>query len=172
MSLRQRILAEIRSILLTTLYFGVWIGMLLLLKTLILDEYQVEFHRWSLAVIGALVMSKVVLVLEHVPLGKWVRERPAIVDVALRTGLYASGVFVVLVLEHAFEGRHEHGGFVPSLENVFAKAETSHVVANTIALGGALLVYNVFSLIHGHLGEGGLVRLFLSPPPPPPDGAD
>ena len=109
--------------------------------------------------VGALVLAKVVLVLEHVPLGAWLRTRPAWLDVVLRTALYALGLLVVLLLEKAFEGRREHGGFAPALLAVFQHADIHHVWANTICLSGALLGYNLLSVIRAHLGEGGLIKL-------------
>jgi hypothetical protein len=165
MSLRQKVMDEIKAVALATLYFACWIGALVVLKQLVLAEYQIAFYGLSLAVIGALVLAKVVLVLEHVPLGAWIRTRPALVDVILRTALYAFGVLVVLLLEKAFEGRHEHGGFGPSLLAVFQHAEVHHVWVNTICLSGALLGYNALSVVRRHLGKGGLIRLFLSPLP-------
>lgn len=156
---------EIKAVAVTALYFATWIGVLIILKELALAEYGVEFRGLSLALVGALVLAKVVLVLEHVPLGAWARTRPALVDVILRTVLYALGVLVVLLLEKAFEGRHEHGGFGPSLIAVFQHAEVHHVWVNTICLTGALLVYNALSVVRRHLGEAGLIRLFLSPLP-------
>ena len=165
MSLLQKVKTEAVSVALATIYFAVWIGALVLLKTLILAEYRIEFHGLSLALVGALVLAKVVLVLEHVPLGAWIRTRPALLEIVLRTGLYALGVLVVLLLEKAFEGRHEYGAFGPSLVAVFQHAEVHHVWANTICLSGALLGYNVLAAIRRHLGEKGLVRMLLSPLP-------
>jgi hypothetical protein len=156
---------EIRAVGLATLYFATWIGLLVVLKQLALAEYRIEFHGLSLALVGALVLAKVVLVLEHAPLGAWIRTRPALLDVILRTVLYALGVLVVLLLEKAFEGRHEHGGFGASLIAVFQHAEVHHVWVNTICLTGALLGYNALSVVWRHLGKGGLLRLFLSPVP-------
>ncbi|HSR13402.1 MAG TPA: hypothetical protein VLS90_18290 [Thermodesulfobacteriota bacterium] len=156
---------EINALVLATVYFGSWIGVFMILKKLILAEYRIEFHGLSLAVVGTLVLAKVVLVLEHVPLGSWTRSRPAWVHVVLRTALYAVGVLVVLVLEKAFETRHEHGGFGPSILAVFHHPEAPHVWANTICLTGALLGYNILSCVRRRLGEGGLARLFLAPLP-------
>ena len=161
----QKLKDEIRGVALATLYFAMWIGVLVALKQLVLAEYRIEFRGLSQALVGALVLAKVVLVLEHVPLGAWIRTRPALVDVILRTALYALGVLVMLLLEKAFEGRHEHGGFGPALVSVFQHAEVHHVWVNTICLSGALLGYNALSVVRRHLGEGGLIRLFLSPLP-------
>jgi hypothetical protein len=164
-SAASKLMNEIRAVALAAIYFAAWIGVLVLLKGLVLAEYRIEFHRLSLALVGALVLAKVVLVLEHVPLGAWIRSRPALLDVILRTAFYGLGVLVVLLLEKAFEGRHEHGGFRPSLIAVFQHTEVHHVWANVICLSGALFGYNALSVVRRHLGEGGLARLFLSPLP-------
>jgi hypothetical protein len=160
MSLQQNLKHEIEALTLAGLYFASWLAALLALKHLVFAEYRIAFNHWSLALVGALVLSKVVLVLEHVSLGAWVRARPAWVDVLLRTAVYAFGVFAVLVLEEAFEGRHEHGGFIRSLAAGFEQADVHHIWLNTICLSGALLGYNVLSVVRRHLGAGGLLRLF------------
>lgn len=165
LSLRQTLKREIKAVALAAVYFGCWLAALLLLKQLVLAEYQIEFRGMSTAIVGALVLSKVVLVLEHVPLGAWVSRQPAWVDVVLRTALYAFGVLVVLVLEKAFEGRREYGGIGASLSAVFQRADSIHVWLNTLCLSGALLGYNLLSVIRRHLGAGGLLRLFATPLP-------
>jgi hypothetical protein len=165
MSVWQKVKVEIRLVLLTTLYFAFWLGMLMLLKELVLAEYQIAFHGFSLALLGALVLAKVVLILDHVPLGARIGALPAWVDVTMRTALYSLGVAVVLLIEMAFEGRHEHGGFGASLRSVFDHPELPHVWATTIVLGGALLAYNCLRVFNRHLGKGGLARLLRSPLP-------
>ncbi len=165
MSAWQKLKVEIRLVLLTTLYFAVWLGMLILLKKLALDEYNIAFQGYSVALLGALVLAKVVLILDHVPLGARIGALPAWVDVLLRTALYSMGVVIVLLIEKAFEGRHEHGGFGASLRSVFDHAELPHVWATTIVLGGALLAYNCLRVFNLHLGKGALVRMLRSPLP-------
>jgi len=165
MNFQQKLKNEIRQIVIVTLYFAAWLGVLVVLKMLILAEYRIEFYGLSLVLIGALILAKVVLVLEHVPLGKWIRNRPALVDVILRTVLYSLGVLIVLLIEKAFDGRHQFGGFGPSLMAVFQHADIYHVWVNAICLSGALLGYNMLFVVRRYLGEGGLIKLFLSPLP-------
>ena len=160
-----RLLRELKALGAVALYFGIWLAVLMLIKALLLAEYRIEFTGLSVAIIGALVLSKVVLLLEHVPLGEWVLRRPAWVDVVVRTTLYALGVLMVLLLEKGFEGRHEYGGFFASLRAVFEHADIYHVWLNTICMTGALLVYNVLAVIQKQLGAGELRRLFLTPLP-------
>jgi hypothetical protein len=165
MSFRSKLWDEIVSLTVAFLYFMVWIGALALLKKLILAEYHISSGQWSLVLIGALVLAKVVLILEHVSFGAWVRARPAILDVILRTILYTAGVFVVMILEKGLEGRHEYGGFAQSVVRQLKAAGGPHIWVNTICLSGALLGYNVISVIRQQLGEKGLRRLLLSPLP-------
>ncbi|MGL5017211.1 MAG: hypothetical protein ACRDBP_03690 [Luteolibacter sp.] len=163
MSFQEKLKHELKAVILVTLFFAAWLGIFMGLKILILDDYQIRFGSVSAVLIGALVLAKVVLIMEHVPLGRWVRSRPALVDVILRTLLYAFGTFIVMLLEKAFESRHEQGGFVSALMNVFQHRDMPHIWANTICVTGALLFYNLLSALNHHLGTGGLARVFLSP---------
>lgn len=162
MNLKAKILHEIRAVILVTLFFLAWLGVLMLLKVLILEDYQIRFGGFSMVLLGSLVLGKVVLIFEHVSLGSWLRNHPVMVEIFLRTLLYAFGTLVVLLLEKSFESRHEHGGLLPALANVFEHRDMPHVWANTICLGGALLFYNVLSALNHHLGSGGLGRFFLT----------
>ena len=150
----------LKAVVLATLYFAVWIGVLTALKVLVLEEYRIGFRAWSIALVGALVLAKVVLLLAHVPLGSLTRGRPALVAVIVRLMLCGPGVLVALVLEKAFESRQEHGDFMSSLIVVFLHGEIHHVWANTICLTGALLGYNILSALRRHLGEGALNQIF------------
>jgi hypothetical protein len=163
MSASEKLVSELKALAIASMYFGVWIGMLGLLKKLILSEYNIEFTGLSAVLIGTLVLAKVVLILDHVPLGKWTLDKPAWVDVALRTALYSLGVVVVLLLEKGFEGRHEYGGFVASVMALFKDVDLSHVWANTICISGALLGYNILSMFSEYLGEGGIRRVLTTP---------
>lgn len=165
MSFRDKALHEVKAVGFAALYFGCWIASFLVIKQIILADYQIQFQGFSAALVGALILSKVVLVLERVPLGSWVASQPAWVDIVLRTLLYAAGVLVVLLLEKGFEGRHEHGGFIPSLQSVFQHRDIYHVWGNAICLTGALLVFNTLVIVRLHMGEGGLSKIFLKPRP-------
>jgi len=163
MSASPKLMNEIKALGLAMAFFGAWIGLLILLKSLLLEEYHIDTFGWTKILVGALVLSKVVLILEHVSLGAWVRARPAWVDVFLRTGFYALGVVIVLILEKGLEGRHEHGGFIPALQSGLREAGVYHVYVNALCLAGALLAYNALTVVRRHLGEGGLLRLFALP---------
>ena len=163
MSIKDKLSHELKAIVLVTLFFAAWLGVFMGLKVLILEDYEIRIGNFSMVLIGAMVLAKVVLILEHVPLGACLRDKPVLVDVAQRTLLYAVGTLMVMLLEKAFESRHEQGGFGPGLMNVLQHRDMPHVWANTICLSGALLFYNLLSELNHHLGSGGLAKVFLSP---------
>jgi len=165
MSITQKLKHEVAAVMWLTFYFGCWLGVFALIKYLLLAEYQIVFSGLSVAMVGALVLAKVVLVLEYVPLGKWIQTKPAWVDVLLRTTLYVFGVFIVLLIEKGFEGRHQHDGFVSALSAAFQHADMNHVWLNILCMSAALLSYNMLSVARKRLGKGALLQLFLTPVP-------
>ena len=155
---------EIKSILLVTLYFAIWFGILILLKKLILIDYNIQFVGISTALIGALIMAKVVLIMEYIELGSWVAKKPPIVDILLRTLLYTLGVAFVLLLEKAFESRKESGGFVPAMEHVFQNRDIYKVWASILVISISLFWYNVFAILTQYFNHHELRALFLKTP--------
>jgi branched-subunit amino acid ABC-type transport system permease component len=131
MNLKPKLKYEIKALGLAMLYFTSWIAALILLKQLVLAEYHIAFHGLSMALIGALILAKVVLILEHVSLGSWVQGLPAWIHVVLRTALYSFGVVIVLLLEKGFEGWREHGGFGPALTAVYRSSDAARCLAIT-----------------------------------------
>lgn len=160
-----KILNELKVIVLLGLYFASWLASMMLIKYLVLAEYHIKIIDISMVLVGALVLSKVVLILEHVHLGNWVLNQPAWLEVLLRTLLYILGVFVILVLEKSFEGRHEYHSFIASLKSVFEHVDIYHVWLNFICVSSALLFYNIFSVIQRNLGTKKIIKMFITPLP-------
>jgi hypothetical protein len=165
MSLAQRITRELKAVALTTAYFAACFGVVMILKELFLAEYEIAFAGMSLAFVGAVVVAKVVLVLERVSLGSWIRRQPAEVDVVVRTVLYTLGALGVMLLEKAFESRHEYGGFAAALRQVIEHREIHHVWASILCVACALLGFNALAVVRRHVGDRELAQMFLTPLP-------
>jgi len=160
----KKILKEIKIIARTASYFAIVFILMMVMKTLDLRDYNIEFNGISQALLGALIMSKVIILMEYISLGRWVQRQPAIVDVTLRTILYTAGVLIVIVLEKAFEKRHEAGGFVNAISYVLSNRDIYHVWATTIGSAASIFVYNAFSVVQRVMGKNGLAKLFFSTP--------
>jgi hypothetical protein len=162
MSLRHKIAEEIKRIGIVSLYFACCFGVMMVFKRLILAQYEIGFRGITFAIVGALVVAKVVVILEKVSLGQWVRNRPVAVDVILRTLLYTIGVWIVFLLEKSFESRHEHGGFGPSFMAVFQRRDIHHVWASTTVSASRSWGFNTFSVLKSRVGGHELKRLFFA----------
>ena len=65
----DRIIHKVKLVGLVTLYFMACFALVLTLKKLFLAQYSLEFYGISAAVVGALVVGKVVVLLDHTRLG-------------------------------------------------------------------------------------------------------
>ena len=95
-----RIRKELREIGLATLYFLICFGFFLGLEKLLLGEYDVETSVLGAAVIGALVVAKVVVLLEKTSFGGRFRSGPLYVHALWRSLAYTAAGFVVTPAEH------------------------------------------------------------------------
>lgn len=159
--MKSRLVHELKLVAIVTLFFIVWFGILIALKELTLAEYQIKFAGISVAIIGALVTAKVVLVLDHISLGSFVSSLPPIGQVLIRTLFYTLGVAIVLILEKAFETRHSYDGFAGAMQNVLSHPDMNHVWATTISVGIGVSIYNFYSMLHAKLGGEKLKEILL-----------
>ncbi len=162
--MKEKIIKEIKSILLTSLYFFCWFGGLMVIKVLLLREYHIEFTGLTLVIIGALVVAKVVLILEYVPM-PFMHGKPAWIEVLMRTMIYMCGVFVVMALEKSFEARHEYDGVMDALMHLTEHADIYHFWVNLISVFAALLFFNIWTVVQKHYGEGMFMKMMLAPVP-------
>jgi hypothetical protein len=160
----QKVVKEIKSIAGVTLYFFLWLGVLMILKKLMLKEYNIEFSGISIAIISALIMAKVVLLMELIKSGPWLKRQPAIVDVVVRTVLYTMGVLFVQLLEKAFESRHEAGGFGNAIAQVFHHRDIYKVLAGTLVAGISLFFFNIYSVMKQYLPGHQFARILFNAP--------
>ena len=161
MSIAHKVIEEAKTMGLVTLYFACCFGIVLLLKQLFLAQYQIEFRGLSAALMGALIVGKVVVVLEKAPIGKWIGDRAVVVEMVARTIVYTLGAMVAMLVEHAFQARHEYGGFASALAEVFRHRDTNHVWASVICVSLSFLAYNTGAVVWRFLGKDELVRLFF-----------
>ena len=163
-SFKQKLVKEIKSVVFATIYFAIWFGILMFLKTMILTEYKVEFTGISMALIGALILAKVVLIVDFIPVSNWTRQHSAVWYIMFRTLFIIIVVFILLLLEKAFESRHEYGGFGSSLSQVFQHRDFYHVWANVTVVSIAVFWFNVIFVLRRYLGERKLRQVFFSIP--------
>jgi len=158
----KKVIHELIVIARTATYFAVVFLFMMLMKKLYLKDYDIEITGISQALIGALIMSKVVLLMELISLGSWVQRQPPIVDVILRTVMYTLGVLIVVILEKAFEARHEVSGFDNAISHVLSHRDVYHVWATTLGASASIFFFNAFAVVQRLLGKNGIYKLFFT----------
>ena len=162
MTVGERIRHEVREIGLVTLYFLSCFLFFLSLKKLVLEQYHLEIKVLHTAVIGALVVAKVVVLLEKTSFGGRFRSISRFVHVLWRSLCYTGIVFVVTLAERLFDFYRESSDLPRALSELWAGKDINHFLAMNLCVGFSFLVYNCFSEIDRHLGEGGLRKFFFS----------
>ena len=162
MTVGERIRREMREIGLVTLYFLSCFLFFLSLKKLILEQYHLEITVLHAAVIGSLVVAKVVVLLEKTSFGDRFRSASRFVHILWRSFCYTAIVFVVTLAERLFDFYRESGALPRALSEMWEGKDINHFLAFNLCVGFSFLIYNCFSEIDHHLGEGGLRKLFFS----------
>jgi hypothetical protein len=163
MTVSERIRRELREIGLVTLYFLSCFLIFLSLKKLLLEQYHLEVTIFQTAVIGALVVAKVVVLLDKTSFGGRFRSASLLAHVVWRSLSYTTVVFAVTLGERLFDLYRQSGALPVALSRLWEGKDFHHFLAMNVCVGLSFLIYNCFAEIDRHLGEGGLRKLFLAP---------
>jgi hypothetical protein len=159
MTILARVKDELRQVGLVTLYFMVCFGIVLTLKKLFLAEYQIEFYALSGVVVGGLVAGKVVVVLDHTPVGhRFAADHRPGLAALYKTIIYMAVAFVVVAGERLFHAYREHDGLASAITAIWENRDRSLILAKVLCVGLAFLCYHLFVAADSRLGKGTLWR--------------
>ncbi|MEH6404141.1 MAG: hypothetical protein V7750_12255, partial [Sneathiella sp.] len=103
---------EFMLVLPPTLFFLVAFNVITLTKALMLREHGIDFAGFGVAALGALVVGKVVLVADKLPLINKFPEKPLMYNVIWKTVIYVVAAFLVRYVEHLIPFVSEFGNLV------------------------------------------------------------
>ena len=163
MSLLSAVKHEIKHVGLVTLYFLVCFGIVLTLKKLFLAAYQIDFYGLSAVVIGALVVAKVVVILDSTRTGTRLdADYPLVLAASYKTLCYSVATFLVLFGERVFHAYRESGALGVAIGDVWRGRNLNVILAKAICIGLAFAVYHLYGGIDRRLGQGTLWRAISS----------
>jgi len=90
-------------------FFFVAFHLIAFTRSLMLQEYGIPTATFVAATIGALIVAKVVLIVDLVPFVNRFPEKPLIYNVLWKTGIYLVAAFLVRYVEHLIPFIREHG---------------------------------------------------------------
>lgn len=150
---------EIRAILTAMLFFLTCFAVIMILKNLMLEQYDVTAGTSVQVFMLALVTSKVVVLFERVSFG----ERIGLVEILMRSAAYSLAAFLLLLLEHGLSERKEAGGFFAALSKAFQHPDMPIILATLICVTLAFLVWTALAVLRREFGRERLVAAILKP---------
>ena len=152
---------EVLAIIPPTLFFFVAIGLLMLTKRLMLQQYGIPFSDFAAVVIGALVVGKVVLIADALPFINRYPDKPLIYNVVWKTIIYVLAAFLVRLAEHLVPLIIKYGSFREAIAHLADEIVWPHFWIIYLWLSVLLFVYCALRELIRAIGRDQVLRLFF-----------
>lgn len=158
------LLEELHSYLLSFLYFWVLLGTFTVHQEIALREHDISFapHGWAL--INALVLAKVMVIVEKLRLGSRIVPHPLIYPIVIEAFILALLFIGIHVLEHVIGGLVAGEAVAASIPVIGGGGVLGLCLA-ALSVFIALIPFCGFRQLSLALGPGRLRSLLFSPPP-------
>ena len=160
------LLHEFRQMLPPTIFFFIGFNLILFTKRLILQDYLIQFAGFFIATVSALVVGKVVLVGDMMPLLRRFDGAPLAKPILFKAVVYTLLVLVARLLEAFIHyvvggGAVGRGGFIEEQLGAFS---WHRFIATQVWVFVLFLLYVTASEINQLLGDGELFKIFFTRP--------
>ena len=144
------------NVLYLTIFFSVFTNY----RRLILAHYHINYGEYGISVIKALVLAKVILIVEHLPFGRGFEDKPLIIPTLYKSSIFTISVAIFTVIETLIRSFLIEKGFIaaPAISVRHSLYEWS---------AGALVIFCVFipffamKELSRVLGQGVILKLFF-----------
>jgi hypothetical protein len=148
----------------TVLFFFIAFLLIGVMYKLFVSQYQIEFSAFTRAAIGALILGKVILLLDWAESRHNFSAHRRIVAIALKTLIYALSVIALGIGERVFKATRAAHGFHQGVNAVIASANLDRFIGLVLLISMVVFVYLVLQEIGRAMGEGALYRLLFERP--------
>ena len=142
------------------------IGFLLLLSIikLTLATFSIEVTAFSKALVGALFAAKAVLILDEMPIARYLEQYRRILAVTVKTLIYGCITLLLGFIERTLEALHREHTFRAAGLYVLDHASMYRLFAWSLGISLVFAHYFALSEIKQSMGEGALWKLFFELP--------
>ena len=130
-------------------------------RRFLLAEYSITYTNYWLALIGALILGKVIMIGSVFRLGRWLEDRPLIVPTIYKATLFCAFVLVLRVVEYAIRGLLHGDRLTAALGEFFAQKGLDEVLANLLVVLVALIPFFAVKELGRVLGRERVAALFF-----------
>jgi hypothetical protein len=161
----QKVRNELQELIPVTVFFFCAFELLAITESLILRQYGIRIETFFNAAIGALVVAKVVIIVDHFPLVNRFPSRPLVYNVVWKTAIYFVASLLVRYVEHLIHFWRESATFGEANQRLLTQVIWPHFWGVQLWLLVLLLVYCSFRELVRALGRERIIRMFFHEPP-------
>jgi len=159
-ALKQKLRHEVAEYWIIFLYLAIFFGSFALYRKLILAEHQITSFHFGMALVEALLLSKVILIGEALHLGGRFQERPLIVPTFYKTLVFSLFAVAFALFEHTLDGIIHGKGLGEGFHEIMSRG-WDELLARGLVLFTAFLPFFAFRQLGEALGEGKIFELFF-----------
>jgi hypothetical protein len=159
-TLKAKAYDELKEYLIIASYLWLVFGLLLLYKSVILNEEHISYLAHGIALINALVLGKFVLIAQALHLGNTAEGSPLIYPTVLKSFLFSIVLAGCKILEDAAVGFYHGRSLSESIADL-GGGTLKGILTLTLLLFVMLIPFFGFGELQRVLGEGKLSRLFF-----------
>lgn len=152
---------ELREIIPPTIFFMVAFGLLLLTESLILREHGIEAWDLGRAIIGALLVAKILLIVDHFKFIDRYPEKPLVWNVLWKTLVYNLAALLFRYLEALVPLLFKGEGLGGAHRTMIARFDWAHFAMLHLWLAVLLLAYCTARELIRRIGTKEFVRMFF-----------
>ena len=154
-------LAQVRHMLPAVIFFFVGFNLILFTRWMTLQEHGIPFTNFFAATLAALLVGKVVLVVDNLPFMRRFDGAPLIQPIMFKTAIYWVVVFVFRIAEGLLHFVGEGGAVSEFPAFLVAQFSWPRFLAIQLWLMVLFLIYVTIHELNTLFGDGELPRLFF-----------
>ncbi len=157
---KHKLVHELIAYWLNVLYLAVFFSVFTSYKRIILANYEISYAEWGISLIKALILAKVILIVDLLRMSHSLEDRPLIVPTLYKTFIFSLWVALFAVVESAIRGFLQGKGLEGALDHMLSEG-TDEFLARSIVAFCAFIPYFAFKELGRVLGKGKLGELFF-----------
>lgn len=157
----SRIKDELVAVIPPTVFFFAAFQLIAFTRALMLREYGISVSAFVTASIAALVVAKVVLIVDLLPFVNRFPDKPLVYNVVWKTLIYLVAALLVRYVEHLIPFVREHGDLVMANRRLLDEVVWPHFWAVQIWLVVLFFVYCALRELIRVLGRDRVLNMFF-----------
>ena len=156
--------AELAVMLWPFVFFAACFNALALTVALMSPVHDFSLMAHGVAFMGALIVAKAVLLVDHLPLVNRYPEHPLIYNTVWKASLYIAVTVALRLAERLIGAAMDDDGFTAGLAKAFSALEWQRILAVQLWLAILIVVYTTAREVFRVLGPDRVRAMFFDPP--------